>query len=180
MKIEDFILKSEGSWKSMRSSHILTFQKFEEIHSLIDIKLLSHQEQAVQNLIESMPPQSGNLLTPFHMKWEAESDWEQSSHKESSSGSCLLIPISKSPNEGVFIKSNGYAECIPSISQYQLSKDGTIELTTRYEKTIAQEKIWFASKNLRCRASLIKIAESSGILQTSYASEIRQLNKSEE
>ena len=37
MQIEEFFLKSVGEWNSMRSSHSLAFQEFEEIRSTIKI-----------------------------------------------------------------------------------------------------------------------------------------------
>ena len=37
MQIEEFFIKSIGEWNSMRSSHSLAFQEFEEIRSTIKI-----------------------------------------------------------------------------------------------------------------------------------------------
>ena len=46
-------------------------------------------------------------------------------------------------------------------------------LSTEYSQTIAEERIWFLNKNVRCRSSVIRTKKGSGILHTSFASEIR-------
>jgi len=52
MKIEDFFLKSVGEWNSMRSSHSLAFQEFEEIRSKIKIVQMKNNESKVIKLLK--------------------------------------------------------------------------------------------------------------------------------
>ncbi|MBC6420026.1 MAG: phycobiliprotein lyase [Prochloron sp. SP5CPC1] len=44
-----------------------------------------------------------------------------------------------------------------------------------YDRAMAEEKIWFATPNLRFRVSLIKTSAGSGVITASFASEIRSL-----
>jgi phycoerythrin-associated linker protein len=111
------------------------------------------------------------------MEWEAESDWEPDDPTAVSAGSCILVPLQLSETKGLIVRSVGYAEAEQATSQYEFSSDGTLLLSTIYGQSIAEERIWFASENVRCRSSVVKTSEGSGILQTSFASEVRRLTQ---
>ena len=179
MTIEQFVAQSSGKWRSMRSGHSLAFQQFEEVLSEVTIEAISKDDSAVKQLLESSLANKHNLETissPFKMEWCAESDWEPEDPSEVSSGSCIIIPLVKDISSGTLIRSVGYAEAEAAISEYNFSNDGTFTLTTHYEQSIAEEKIWFVSENVRCRSSVLKTSAGSGVLQTSFASEVRRMN----
>lgn len=179
MTIEQFVAQSSGKWRSMRSGHSLAFQQFEEVLSEVTIEAISKDDSAVKQLLESSLANKHNLETissPFKMEWCAESDWEPEDPSEVSSGSCIIIPLVKDISSGTLIRSVGYAEAEAAISEYNFSNDGTFTLTTNYEQSIAEEKIWFVSENVRCRSSVLKTSAGSGVLQTSFASEVRRIN----
>lgn len=179
MTIEQFVAQSSGKWRSMRSGHSLAFQQFEEVLSEVTIEAISKDDSAVKQLLESSLANEHNLETissPFKMEWCAESDWEPEDPSEVSSGSCIIIPLVKDISSGTLIRSVGYAEAEAAISEYNFSNDGTFTLTTNYEQSIAEEKIWFVSENVRCRSSVLRTSAGSGVLQTSFASEVRRIN----
>ena len=179
MTIEQFVAQSTGRWRSMRSGHSLAFQQFEEVLSEVTIEHISREDFAVKELLESSLANQYNLDTissPFKMEWCAESDWEPDDPSEVSSGSCIIVPFAKDISSGTLIRSVGYAEAEAAISEYKFSNDGTFTLTTNYEQSIAEEKIWFVSENVRCRSSVLRTSAGSGVLQTSFASEVRRLN----
>ena len=179
MTIEQFVAQSSGKWRSMRSGHSLAFQQFEEVLSEVTIEEISKDDSAVKQLLESSLANKHNLETissPFKMDWRAESDWEPEDPSEVSSGSCIIIPLVKDISSGTLIRSVGYAEAEAAISEYNFSNDGTFTLTTNYEQSIAEEKIWFVSENVRCRSSVLRTSAGSGVLQTSFASEVRRIN----
>ena len=179
MTIEQFVAQSSGKWRSMRSGHSLAFQQFEEVLSEVTIQEISKDDSAVKKLLESSLANKHNLDTissPFKMEWCAESDWEPEDPSEVSSGSCIIIPLVKDISSGTLIRSVGYAEAEAAISEYNFSNDGTFTLTTNYEQSIAEEKIWFVSENVRCRSSVLRTSAGSGVLQTSFASEVRRIN----
>ena len=179
MTIEQFVAQSSGKWRSMRSGHSLAFQQFEEVLSEVTIEAISKDDSAVKQLLESSLANKHNLETissPFKMEWCAESDWEPEDPSEVSSGSCIIIPLVKNISSGTLIRSVGYAEAEAAISEYNFSNDGTFTLTTNYEQSIAEEKIWFVSENVRCRSSVLRTSAGSGVLQTSFASEVRRMN----
>ena len=179
MTIEQFVAQSSGKWRSMRSGHSLAFQQFEEVLSEVTIEAISKDDSAVKQLLESSLANKHNLETissPFKMEWCAESDWEPDDPSEVSSGSCIIVPLVKDISSGTLIRSIGYAEAEAAISEYNFSNDGTFTLTTNYEQSIAEEKIWFVSENVRCRSSVLRTSAGSGVLQTSFASEVRRMN----
>ena len=180
MTIEQFVAQSTGRWRSMRSGHSLAFQQFEEVLSEVTIEEISREDSVVKELLlESSLVNQYNLDTissPFRMEWCAESDWEPDDPSEVSSGSCIIIPLVKNILSGTLIRSVGYAESEAAISEYSFSNDGTFTLTTNYEQSIAEERIWFVSENVRCRSSVLRTSAGSGVLQTSFASEVRRIN----
>ena len=174
MNIEQFVAQSIGEWRSMRSGHSLAFQQFEDVLSEISIKAFNDDQNKISELIKasSQAPDS-KYQSPFCMEWNAESDWEPDDPSEVSSGSCLILPIPEDEYSGKLLRSVGYAESEFAVSDYQFLNDGTFVLTTSYEQSIAEERIWFVSENVRCRSSILKTSAGSGILQASFASEVR-------
>ena len=179
MTIEQFVAQSSGKWRSMRSGHSLAFQQFEEVLSEVVIEELSKEDPGVKQLLESSLAKQQDICSissPFKMEWCAESDWEPDDPSEVSSGSCIIVPLAKDKSSGTLIRSLGYAESEAAISEYHFLDDGTFTLTTQYEQSIAEERIWFVSENVRCRSSVLRTSAGSGILQTSFASEVRRIN----
>ena len=173
--IEQFVTQSEGQWRSMRTGHSLAFQQFEEIISDVTIERIKPDLDSVIELLEKHSVPQNKAITPFSMRWEADSDWEPDNPSDSLKGECILVPIKADDHHGHFIRSVGYAEAEEATSQYFIASDGTIHLKTIYGGSIAEERIWFVSDNVRCRSSVIRTSEGSGVIQTSFASEIRRI-----
>ena len=175
MNIERFVAQSIGKWRSMRSGHSLAFQQFEDVLSEIEITALSISSPDVLELIAISSVENTPCVSPFAMTWAADSDWEPDDPSEVSSGSCILVPIAHNETSGILLRSIGYAEKTHAESSYSFLDDGTFVLLTRYEQSIAEERIWFVSDNVRCRSSVLKTSEGNGILQASFSSEVRRL-----
>ena len=109
----------------------------------------------------------------FLINWKAKSEWRDENNIENSCGESILIPLEISKNKGKLIRSLGYTEAIQLISLYKLLDDGTLIINSNYNQIYTEERIWFISNNLRSRSSVTRALDSSAILQTSYASEIR-------
>ena len=177
MNIEQFVAQSIGEWRSMRSGHSLAFQQFEDVLSEISIKAFNDDQNKISELIKasSQAPDS-KYQSPFCMEWNAESDWEPDDPSEVSSGSCLIVPIPSDETSGKLLRSVGYAEAVAAESDYRFLDDGTFILKTHYDQSIAEERIWFISEHVRCRSSVLKTSAGSGILQASFASEVRKIS----
>ena len=176
MNIEQFVAQSEGKWRSMRSGHSLAFQQFEDVLSDVEItRIKTTDTDIAQLLVSSNLDPSRQISSPFRMSWAAESDWEPDDPGEVSSGSCLIVPLPIDETTGILLRSVGYAEAAAAESTYVFLSDGTFVLKTAYEQSIAEERIWFVSEHVRCRSSVLRTSAGSGVLQTSFASEVRRL-----
>ena len=170
--IKEFIDNSIGEWKSIRSTHTLAFQEFENTNSSLKI---SYQNIASKEVLEIKNRFNTSMNISFAIKvsWKSFSEWptENKSHESNT----ILIFIPKDKFTGVLIKEKGYAEEIPSSSRYTIDASNTFNIHTEYNSTISEEKIWFISENVRSRYSVIKNKINKGILQTSHATEIRKI-----
>ena len=175
MQIEQFFLKSVGEWNSMRSRHSLAFQEFEEIRSKVKIIPIKDNDSRVIKLLKDNLIKPNEVKKSFLISWKAESDWGNENQKEKSNGESILIPLEISKTEGRIIRSIGYSQPEQVISLYKLLDDGTLIIYSKYKAINTEERIWFISNNLRSRSSVTRANKSLGILQTSYASEIRCL-----
>ena len=177
MQIEEFFLNSVGEWKSMRSGHSLAFQEFEEIRSEIKITPTPTNDSRVIKLLKDNSITLNEIKYAFLICWEAKSSWGEENQKGNSCGQSILIPVKMSKTEGKIVRSVGYTEAIQVISSYKILEDGTLIIYSDYNHISTEERIWFISNNLRSRSSVTRAIDSLAILQTSYASEVRFINK---
>lgn len=177
MDITKFVEFSLGTWRSQRSAHHLAFRHFEEVTSTIDIEAIEPEDSQVIALCKSHSIDPATVVSPFKMSWSGESDWDE---EETMEGSTILVPIPDPENstKGRLLREQGYAETIPSVGKYYFSDDETFVLITDYDRATAEEKIWFATPNLRFRVSLIKTSDGKGVVTASFSSEIRSLTNS--
>lgn len=177
MDIDTFVARSIGRWRSQRSAHHLAFAHFEEIRSMIEIEGLAKDDPAVLALCESQGVEPERIATPFKMSWEGETDWDEDQVLK---GETILVPVpdATGENSGKLLRDQGYAETIPAAGHYVINPDGTFVLTTGYDRAAAEEKIWFATDNLRFRVSLIKTSDGKGVTTASLSSEVRMGVKS--
>ena len=159
----------------MRSGHSLAFRQFEDVLSDISIAPLDDKDKDVVGLckVNNIDPQLAKV--PFTISWEADSDWEPDDLDAVSAGSCLIVPIPDGDSKGLLLRSKGYAEAEQAIGSFSFLDDGTFCLNTKYGQSIAEERIWFVSNHVRCRSSVLRTSAGSGVLQTSFSSEVRKL-----
>jgi len=170
--IKEFIDKSIGEWKSLRSTHTIAFQEFENTTSNIFISHISIDSNEAKDLLKKF---SFSLNPKFAIKiiWQASSDWAL--EEESDQNDTTLIFSQKDINSGIILRNKGYAEMIHTYSNYFIDEQANLNITTEYNSIISEEKIWFISNHLRARYSLIKNKEFGSLIQTSHSSEIRKI-----
>ena len=170
--IKEFIDKSIGEWKSVRSTHTLAFQEFENTNVNLRISYQNIESEEVLE-IKNRFKLAKNISFAIKISWKSISEWI--TENKSQESNTILIFIPKDEYTGILIKDKGYAEQIPSSSQYIMDESNTFNIHTEYNSTISEEKIWFLSENVRSRHSVIKNKLNEGILQTSHATEIRKI-----
>ena len=75
--INQFIEKSIGEWKSIRSTHTLAFQEFENSTSKIYIKHINPKNKKVIEIFKNYKLNLNHESIAISIKWQAISDWEE-------------------------------------------------------------------------------------------------------
>ena len=170
--INQFIDKSIGEWKSIRSTHTLAFQEFENSTSKIYIKHINSKNKKVVEIFKNYKLTLDLENIAISIKWQAISDWDDDIGKGDET---ILIFLPKDENSGIVLRNKGYTESVISSSNYFVDEQNNLHIKTVYKSTISEEKISFLSTHIRSRFSTIRNQETKSVIQTSHTSEIRNL-----
>ena len=173
LTINQFIDKSIGEWKSIRSTHTLAFQEFENSISKIQIKNINSKNKKVIEIFKNYKLSLNEENIAISIKWQAISDWEEDDI--SKSDETILIFLPKNENSGIVLRNQGYTESFISSSNYFVDEQNNLHIKTIYKTTVSEERISFLSTHIRSRFSIIRNLENNSVIQTSHTSEIRNL-----
>ena len=172
--INQFIKKSLGEWKSIRSTHSLAFQEVENSTSKITIKDIEINNTKVVELLNKYEFKYTPSVVAISISWQAISDWEEEQKSEEDQTILLFLPRDK--NTGIVLRNKGYTESVISSSEYLIDENENLNLTTIYNSTVSEERICFLSTHIRSRYSVIRNQENNAVIQTSHTSEIRNIS----
>lgn len=169
MDIKEFFEQSAGRWFSQRTSHHLAFKQAENGKSNITIEMIAADAPEVVQLCQQYEVDPDSAICGARVTWDGTMDWDEEKHQ----GSTVLVPVADSdkPNEGKLLREMGYAEKAPVAGRYIMGDDQALTLITDYETMYSEERLWFASPNLRLRTSILK--RFGGFSMASMSSEIR-------
>jgi hypothetical protein len=169
MNIEEFFELSVGKWFSHRTSHHLAFKQAEDGKSEIVIEILSADNPEVIQLCQQYEIDPHLASCGARVTWNGTMEWDEEKH----TGSTVLVtvPDPTQPNMGKLLREMGYAEKAPVAGSYKMGSDDALTLITEYETMWSEERLWFASPNLRMRVSVLK--RFGGFSMASFTSEIR-------
>lgn len=169
MNIQEFFELSAGKWFSHRTSHHLAFKQAEDGKSDITIEMIAQNDPEVVKLCEQYEIDPALAQCGARVSWNGTMEWDEEKH----SGSTVLVPVpnADNANEGKLLREMGYAEKTPVAGRYIMGSDGALTLITEYETMSSEERLWFASPNLRMRVSILK--RFGGFSMASFTSEIR-------
>ena len=114
--IKEFIERSIGEWKSIRSTHTLAFQEFENSTSKIYIKLLNSKNKKTLEILKKYKLPLNLEFIPISIKWQVISDWEEDNI--SAGDETIMIFLPKDKNSGIVLRNKGYIESIITSSNY--------------------------------------------------------------
>ena len=172
--INEFIKKSLGEWKSLRSTHSLAFQEVENSTSKIVINELQIKDKNVVELLEKHNLISKPSFIALTISWQAVSDWEK--NQKIGEDKAILLFLPKDKNKGIVLRNKGYTESLISSSEYLIDENDNLNIKTVYSSTISEERICFLSTHIRSRYSVIRNQENNSVIQTSHTSEIRNIS----
>ena len=171
--INQFIDKSIGEWKSIRSTHTLAFQEFENSTSKIYIKHINSKNKKVVEIFKNYKFSLNLESIAISINWQAISDWDNNDIREGDE--TILIFLPKDENSGIILRNKGYTESFISSSNYFIDEQNNLHIKTIYKSKVSEERISFLSTHIRSRFSTIRNLENNSVMQTSHTSEIRNL-----
>ncbi len=171
--INQFIDESIGEWKSIRSTHTLAFQEFENSTSKIYIKHINLKNKKVIEIFKNHKLSLNLESIAISIKWQAISDWEENNMSKRDENILIFLP--KNDNSGIVLRNKGYTESFISSSNYFVDEKNNLHIKTVYNSTVSEERISFLSTHIRSRFSTIRNLENNSVIQTSHTSEIRNL-----
>lgn len=169
MNIVEFFQQSAGKWFSQRTSHHLAFNQSQAGKSDIVIEMLSSGDPAVIQLCQQYDVEPALALCGLRITWNGTVEKDEKKHE----GSTVLVPIADSdhPNQGTLLQGIEDGEKAPVPSRYSMGGDDALTLITDQKTLYVEERLWFASPNLRLRTSILK--RQGGVNTASFCSEIR-------
>ena len=171
--INQFIADSIGEWKSIRSTHTLAFQEFENSTSKIYIKHINLKNKKVIEIFKNHKLNLNLESIAISIKWQAISDWEENNMSKRDENILIFLP--KDDSSGIVLRNKGYTESFISSSNYFVDEKNNLHIKTVYNATVSEERISFLSTHIRSRFSTIRNLENNSVIQTSHTSEIRNL-----
>ena len=172
--INQFIDKNIGEWKSIRSTHTLAFQEFENSTSKIYIKHINSKNKKVVEIFKNYKLSLNLESIAISIKWKTSSDWDDDDDI-SEGDETILIFLPKDETSGIVLRNKGYTESFISSSNYFIDEQNNLHIKTIYKSTISEERISFLSTHIRSRFSTIRNQENNSVIQTSHTSEIRNI-----
>ena len=159
-------------WKSLRSTHTLVFQEFENSTSKIYIKHINSKNKKVVEIFKNYKLTLNLESIAISIKWQPISDWDDDIGEGDET---ILIFLPKDENSGIVLRNKGYTESSISSSNYFFDEQNNLHIKTFYKSTVSEEIISFLSTHIRSRFSTIRNLENNSVIQTSHTSEIRNL-----
>jgi phycoerythrin-associated linker protein len=172
MNIAKFVHLSLGNWRSQRSAHHLAFAQYEQATTNIEIVAIEEDAPEVIEICKLYDTDPKKIVSPFRMSWQGEADWNET---EKSEGTTILVPVPdrKHPNKGQLLRDRSYAEGMVTSGEYEITKSGTFISVSKYDRASVEERIWFATGNLRFRVSMVETDDGARVTTAAFSSEIR-------
>jgi hypothetical protein len=171
MNIKEFFENSCGKWFSQRTSQHLAFNQSEWGKSDLWVELLLPSDASVTQLCDQHSIPIEQAICGARITWEGFVGQDPDKQK----GVTLLVPIADSvePNQGTLLRQTISPQPMIATSCYVIGDDDVLTIITDYTDigATSEERVWFASPNLRLRTSLLKRLNSFST--ASFCSEIR-------
>lgn len=170
MDIKTFLDLCAGSWFSQRTNYGSDGAKAESSKADLNIALVAADDAKVNQICldARIDPKSstGGLM----YSWDTSVDWGKP--KRQGSSLMVLVPQEDDTTKGKLVTNTQLKPGVKSVGTYVLGEDEALTLFVGNEEIQVEERIWFASDNLRLRAATTK--QGDRITQTTFYSEIRK------
>jgi CpeS-like protein len=168
MDIEEFFQLSAGKWYSHRTGNDFTANKSESGQSEIIIETLTSEHPEVIKLCEQHKVNPSLASVIAKINWN---DTTKLNQKNTGSAVLVLVADKENPEVGKLLRQSSNTDQIPSLGHYRVGSDEALTLIAQSETISAEERIWFASPNLRMRVNVMK--HLNGFSSATFTTEIR-------
>ncbi len=171
MNAMDFFRKSEGRWRSQRTTHHLPFRRSETGDSDITVEALDADHPNVIEICKLHDVDPDLAIGGAYVKWQGSMAWDREGENHAGNTIFALVPDAENPAHGKLLRERGYAEIVPVIGRYEIDGDNGLNLITEYETMSSVERFWFVNPDLRFRSSTVK--RFGGFNTASFCAESR-------
>jgi phycoerythrin-associated linker protein len=170
MDIQEFFQLCAGKWVSQRTTHYLMEQKNQSDRSDLWLDFVDPIDPEVVELCQQYSIGSSQIYGGLKIRWSEVADAYQSRFKPKKEGSALLVLVMGSENltTGRMLRRLGTDSVMGS---YSFGTDEALTLYMSINGLATEERLWFASPNLRFRSSFTQ--QDGAVCITSFCSEIR-------
>ncbi len=172
MDIVEFFQSNAGKWFIHRTSQHLTTNQSDGNKSNLLIEWLEPENLEVTQLCEQAAIAPTSALCGLRIAYldpAASSQPKRWGTKAAPAPTILVaIPDGSDVTQGRLLRSGQTAT---GTIRYHFGRDEALTLITQYDAVETEERLWFASPNLRLRTTLVK--QPNGFSLVSFASEIR-------
>ena len=169
MDIQAFLELCVGRWFSQRSSYQFDSQKAESHKSELTVEWLENTDSLVIALCQEYRIDPNQVIGGQKVSWNSSLDF--SKQKQIGTATMIVIPDENTPETGKIIQS--FQSQPSKQGNYSLGRDEALTLSLEKGDFWLEERVWFASPNLRLRTSLMK--GQNGYSRTAFYSEIRRM-----
>jgi hypothetical protein len=173
MDTQEFFQLCAGKWFSQHTSHYVPARPAQSGKSDLTIEAISSDDPQAIALCQQLriDPQLATLAV--RITWDGSMGSLLKSVKQAGSTVLVVMADPEQPDRGQLLRQVGGAAKKPAIAKYQIGNDDAFTLITENDEMQAEERIWFASPNLRLRTQMWKGANGSQI--ATFYSEIRKV-----
>lgn len=170
MDILDFFQLNAGKWFTHRTTQHLMSHQSRGSQSTWLIKWLDQQSMEIHEACQRMTIASHSILGGLQVTNEPMASNPASKGKSGQPPTSLLLvlPDSTQITRGQILQT---ASVKKGETRYHFGLDDSLTVVTQYPEAFSEERIRFASPNLRLRSTLVKTTDETSLV--SFASEIR-------
>ncbi|BAQ65245.1 phycobiliprotein lyase [Geminocystis sp. NIES-3709] len=169
MNIHTFLEKTAGDWFSQRTIYDIANNEVDNSKANLSINFLSPTNSQISQQCQQYNLNLDLSLGAIKSKWDNSPDWGKP--KQIGDSLMLIFRDDNEDNQGQILRILTNKDSL--IGKYILAEDESLTLIIDRDSQYIEERIWFASDNLRLRNTIVK--NNQQIIQTSFYSEIRRI-----
>ena len=173
MDINKFLEQTAGNWFSQRTTYQIAKNQVENSKADLRIKILPPDDSQIGQLCQQHHLNSNLSLGAIASSWDNSPDWGKP--KQNGSAMLVLIADENDSQTGTIFRLLDNSQKQIIVGHYVLGNDQALRLNLEQDSNCIEERIWFASPNLRLRTTIIKNGDE--FTTTSFYSEIRKVVK---